>query len=99
MQSIFDPIVEQNLELISSQLMQIDELQILVMVGGFAESPYLLDAIRRRFATRVGHVISPPNLGSSMRQVVVALELYPGTLVLRVCKWTYGFENYDFFEK
>jgi molecular chaperone DnaK (HSP70) len=99
MQSIFDPVVEQNLELISSQLTQADELQILVVVGGFAESPYLLDAIRRRFATRVGHVISPPNPGSAVCQGAVALALNPGTLVSRVCKRTYGFENYDFFEK
>ena len=100
MQSIFDPIVEQNLNLISNQLAQAKApVEVLVVVGGFAESPYLIDAIRRRFSRQVSHIISPPNPGSAVCQGAVALALNPGTLVSRICKRTYGFENYDFFEK
>lgn len=53
LQSIFDPVVAQILNLISTQLRECgDEITALVVGGGFAESPCLLDCIRRRFYPR-----------------------------------------------
>lgn len=91
MQAIFDPVVEQNLELISDQLKQVGSVKVLVVVGGFAGSRYLVDNIKRRFTGRVAQIISPPNPGSAVCQGAVALTLNPHTIESRVCRRTYGF--------
>lgn len=92
MQSIFDPVVDQNLQLIARQLAQAGSVKVLVVVGGFAGSPYLMERIRSRFAELVPQIISPPNPGSAVCQGAVMLALNPRHMFSRVCKKTYGIE-------
>jgi len=92
MQSIFDPVVDQNLQLIACQLAQAGSVKVLVVVGGFAGSPYLMERIRSRFAELVPQIISPPNPGSAVCQGAVMLALNPSHMFSRVCKKTYGIE-------
>ena len=99
MQSIFDPVVQQNLELVSDQLKQVGSVKVLVVVGGFAGSPYLVDNIKRRFAGLVPQIISPPNPGSAVCQGAVALTLNPHAIESRICKRTYGFSCTYKFEQ
>ncbi|KAG0618894.1 hypothetical protein M758_4G099400 [Ceratodon purpureus] len=99
MQSIFDPVIERNLELISNQLDQVSSVKVLAVVGGFAGSPYLMDCIKQRFSSRVPQIISPPNPGSAVCQGAVALALNPGSIDSRVCKKTYGFHAVEPFEE
>ncbi|KAG0629702.1 hypothetical protein M758_1G123700 [Ceratodon purpureus] len=99
MQSIFDPVVEQNVQLIADQLKQVPRVKVLVVVGGFAGSPYLMDCIRRRFAGKVPQIISPPNPGSAVCQGAVMLALNPDTVLCRVCKKTYGIECTELFDE
>jgi molecular chaperone DnaK (HSP70) len=100
MQSIFDPVVARNLELISTQLDQAGGgVRVLAVVGGFASSPYLMDCIRKKFASRVPQIITPPNPGSAVCQGAVMLALNPETVVSRICKKTYGIEFNTGFEK
>ena len=91
LQSLFDPVVDQILTLISDQLSTINApIKAIVVVGGFAESPYLVDHIRRRFANTVAHIFSPPNPGSVVSCGAVALTSNPNMIVSRICKRTYG---------
>lgn len=99
MQSIFDPVVEQNLQLISEQLAQVSSVKVLVVVGGFAGSPYLMSKIKRKFAGIVPQIISPPNPGSAVCQGAVALTLNPHVIESRMCKKTYGFSCTYKFER
>lgn len=99
-QAIFDPVVDEILNLISHQLDNIKApVKVLVVVGGFAESPYLLDRIRRRFASVVPHIFSPPSPGSAVPCGAVALAANPGMIVSRICKRTYGFVVRSAFEQ
>jgi molecular chaperone DnaK (HSP70) len=99
MQSIFDPVVARNLELISTQLDQAGGgVRVLAVVGGFASSPYLMDCIRKKFASRVPQIITPPNPGSAVCQGAVALALNPNSIDSRVCKKTYGIHAVEPFE-
>jgi len=92
MQRIFDPVIEQNLQLINEQLVRLkDNVKVMVVVGGFAGSQYLMDSIKKRFAGRVSHIISPPNPGSAVCQGAVALALDPNVIVSRIARKTYGF--------
>ncbi|KAG0611743.1 hypothetical protein M758_7G161900 [Ceratodon purpureus] len=99
MQSIFDPIIEQNAQLIDHQLKQAGKVKALVVVGGFAGSPYLMDYIRKRFAGKVPQILSPPNPGSAVCQGAVMLALNPDTVLSRVCKKTYGISHYDDYDE
>ncbi|KAG0612543.1 hypothetical protein M758_6G035900 [Ceratodon purpureus] len=99
LQSIFDPVVTQIRDLISNQLLESGgAIKVLVVVGGFAESPYLLDCIRRKFSDTVPHIFSPPNPGSAVSQGAVALAFNPDIIVSRICKRTYGFAIREHFE-
>ena len=92
-QSIFDPIVQENVHLIQRQLAEAGgAVKVLALVGGFAESPYLISMMRQTFACRVGSIVCPPHRGSAVCQGAVALAFNPSTIVSRICKKTYGFE-------
>ncbi|KAG0593064.1 hypothetical protein KC19_1G303000 [Ceratodon purpureus] len=100
LQSIFDPIVQENLDLIQRQLAEVgSKVRFLVLVGGFTESPYLLHRIKQTFGAMVESIICPPNPGSAICQGAVALALNPGAVVSRICKRTYGYEIHRRFEK
>jgi hypothetical protein len=99
MQSIFDPVVDQNLQLIARQIEQSGKVKVLVVVGGFAGSPYLMAGIRKRFTGVVPQIVTPPNPGSAVCQGAVMLALNPDTVLSRVCKKTYGISHYDDFDE
>lgn len=90
MEQIFDPVVEQNLDLISQQLVQASGVKLMVVVGGFAGSCYLMDRIKRHFSDQVPVILSPPDPGSAVCQGAVALALNPQVIVSRVTHLTYG---------
>ena len=77
LQSIFDPVIEQNIQQIANQLQQVGKVKVLVVMGGFAGSPYLMDRIKKRFAGIVPHIFSPPNPGTAVCQGAVMLALSP----------------------
>lgn len=97
---VFDPVVEQNIALIAHQLGQVPGgVTFLIVVGGFAGSPYLMNCIKRRFSSEVSTIISPPNPGSAVCQGAVALALNPTSIASRISKKTYGFTSVEPFEK
>ncbi|XP_024390872.1 uncharacterized protein [Physcomitrium patens] len=92
MQSIFDPVVEQNLGLIADQLSRTSNVKVIFVVGGFAGSPYLMSKIKERFLGQVEKIISPVNPGSAVCQGAVMLALNPAGITSRIARKTYGFE-------
>ncbi|XP_024370353.1 uncharacterized protein [Physcomitrium patens] len=90
LKDIFDPVVDEVIELIAAQLMQVSDIKMMFVVGGFAGSHYLMQRIRARFSHDVEHIVSPPNPGSAIIQGAVALALNPDAVVARVLKKTYG---------
>ncbi|XP_024372381.1 uncharacterized protein [Physcomitrium patens] len=89
LKSIFDPVVEDILQLIDAQLRQALGVKAMFVVGGFAGSKYLMRRIRSRFA-HVENIISPPNPGSAIIQGAVLLARKPEVIVERVLRKTYG---------
>jgi len=86
LKAIYDPVVEQILELIEAQLAQVAGVKVMFVVGGFAGSPYLMQCIRIRFGGEVTHIVSPPGPGSAVVQGAVALALHPNAVVSRVSR-------------
>jgi len=93
MQAIFDPVVNENLDLIGAQIAQTGDIKVMLVVGGFAGSPYLMKRIKERFACAVEKIISPPNPGNAVCQGAVALALNPGGIVSRIARKTFGIET------
>ncbi|KAK7676060.1 hypothetical protein QCA50_020984 [Cerrena zonata] len=59
---VFDPVVNQVLELIEEQLKKIDQrLDCLLLVGGFSGSEYLFHRAQERFTGRIRVVARPPD--------------------------------------
>jgi putative intracellular protease/amidase len=99
MKAIFDPVVKENLDLIAAQLSQTPDIKVMLVVGGFAGSPYLMTRIKNSFAAEVERIISPPNPGSAVCQGAVALAMNPGAIISRIARKTYGIEVREDFEE
>jgi len=99
MKAIFDPVVNENLDLIAAQLSQTHDIKVMLVVGGFAGSPYLMTRIKNSFAAEVQRIISPPNPGSAVCQGAVALAMNPGAIISRIARKTYGVETCRAFEE
>lgn len=91
LEQIFRPVVERNLSLVAAQLDQVKApVKVLLVVGGFSSSLYLLRRIREAFKDRVPHIFSPENPGSTICQGAVALAFRPEVVVNRISRVTYG---------
>jgi hypothetical protein len=99
MKAIFDPVVNENLDLIAAQLSQTCDIKVMLVVGGFAGSPYLMTRIKNSFAGEVQRIISPPNPGSAVCQGAVALAMNPGAIISRIARKTYGVRVTTDFEE
>lgn len=98
MKTIFDPVVEQNLQLIEEKLLEHPDIKAIIAVGGFSGSPYTMTQIKERFSSRVTEIINPPYPGSAVCQGAVALALHADTILSRVARKTYGISTMLKFE-
>ncbi|CAM6113809.1 unnamed protein product [Calypogeia fissa] len=91
MLSIFDPVVDNILDLINDEL--IPDLKAMMVVGGFSASPYLIKRIKEAYSQRLapGAIIFPKEPGSAICCGAVAFGVGGSALVMsRVSKKTYG---------
>ncbi|KAJ3511979.1 hypothetical protein NLJ89_g3789 [Agrocybe chaxingu] len=56
---VFDPVVEEVIRLIDSQISLLGSPQALFMVGGFAQNPYLLKRVTQTFKDRIPFIQRP----------------------------------------
>jgi hypothetical protein len=90
MKTIFDPVVERIIELIRAQMAQTSDMKLMMVVGGFSASPYLMKRVRDTFIHQVEEVISPPGPGSAVCQGAVALAINKESIVSRIARKTYS---------
>ncbi|CAK9860360.1 unnamed protein product [Sphagnum jensenii] len=98
MKVIFDPVVESILELITVQMAQMDDIKLMMVVGGFAASPYLMKRINDTFIHQVKEVISPPDSGSAVCKGPVALGINKESIMSRIAGKTYGIDFSPLFD-
>ena len=91
MKSIFDPIVDRILQLTEEQYQASARRPTkLLLVGGFAGSPYLQQRVKAAFGERVEAVVVPPTPGAAVVKGAVIYGLNPKTIAVRVARRTYG---------
>ena len=71
-------------------LPRVRDVRTVLMVGGFAESPMLQEAIKTNFPHL--KIIIPPEAGMAVLKGAVLYGHEPHTLYSRVCRYTYGVE-------
>ena len=92
MKSVFDPLVDRILVLAAAQFEASDPSPTkLLLVGGFAASPYLQQRVREAFEERV-EVIVPPTPGAAVVKGAVIYGLQPHAIQGRVMRRTFGVE-------
>ncbi|KAH7427871.1 hypothetical protein KP509_10G064800 [Ceratopteris richardii] len=84
---ILDPEVEKLLSLIDKQ---ISNVSVLMVVGGFAGSPYLRKMVTNRFQNKVDQIIIPTVAGRAICRGAVELHMKKNYIKSRISKLTYG---------
>lgn len=90
---MFDPVVDKVIKLIDGQLKEArDRCSAMFLVGGFSESPYLLNRVRETFRDQVPIIAVPALPIAAVVRGAVAYGLNVEIVQERVLKWTYGIE-------
>jgi molecular chaperone DnaK (HSP70) len=94
MKSIFDPIVDRILELTEEQYKTSARAPTkLLLVGGFAGSPYLQQRVKAAYEGRVKAVVVPPTPGAAVVKGAVIYGLNPKVVAARVARRSYGIQS------
>ena len=96
--AVFDPVVEQVLELIQDQLDKAKDCSAIFLVGGFGSSTYLLDHVKRAFGHNVGTISAPhrPEIAVVFGAVYTAMN--PKKVAVRATRRCYGVSVYRDFK-
>ncbi|GBC00593.1 hypothetical protein RclHR1_03900010 [Rhizophagus clarus] len=89
---MFDPVINQILDLISEHLDETnEEISAMLLVGGFSESKYLREKVREKFNDKLKKKISFPDRPiTAIVDGAVQYGLKRDIIATRVLKWTYG---------
>ena len=79
------------------KLPNVKDVSSILLVGGFAESPMLQEAVREAFRNK--KVIVPQDAGLAVLKGAVLYGHQPKTISARVCKYTYGVRTRTIFNK
>ncbi|AZM56278.1 hypothetical protein DMA15_29845 [Streptomyces sp. WAC 01529] len=104
MQDVFDTVVPDVLDLIDEQLAEVavpslppdSPMPVVLMVGGFSNSPYLQHAFKQHLKGRA-HVLVPPDPSSAVLYGAVHFAYSPQTRARRA-RYTYGVNSSTRFE-
>ena len=69
----------------------VNDVSSILLVGGFAESPMLQEAVREAFSEL--KIIVPQDAGLAVLKGAVLYGHQPKAISCRVCKYTYGWEQ------
>ena len=86
---LFDTAVHKIVDRITDILKSVNNVNALVLVGGFSESPYLQRRMKKEFGDRVT-ILSPKEPASAVIKGAVMYGHNPQVIDSRVCKYTYG---------
>ncbi|CAM6123015.1 unnamed protein product [Calypogeia fissa] len=100
MKLIFNGEVNKILKLIQDQVAITPDLEAIMVVGGFSNSPYLMKRIRDTFSMTVKQIVSPTDPGSAVCQGAVAFGALGADIMMsRKSRKTHGINVSKRFEK
>lgn len=100
LEDIFDIEVKKILKLIKGQLKQVPEAKVIMVVGGLANSRYVMKRIRDSFPRKGLEILCPPDPGSAVCQgAVMSGALGDDTIRSRKSRRTYGIDMISLFKE
>lgn len=97
-EKLFRPTVDKIVDHVRKLAPKVQNLQYVILVGGFGQSPYLVDALKEALSPQY-HVIMPMSAEISILKGAVLFGSNPKTIVSRISKYTYGHSWYAKFRK
>ncbi|XP_022802749.1 heat shock 70 kDa protein 12A-like isoform X1 [Stylophora pistillata] len=99
MRKLFTPVVDKIKEHLNNLLQkpELSKVQIMLLVGGFAESAFLQEEIRKEFSGR-NRILVPHHASIAVAQGAVIFGKKPTTITERVMGTTYGIRCLGDFE-
>lgn len=94
--SFFDGTIKQICEATSKLIETVGDIDYVIMVGGFSESPYLQSVMRQQFGSKV---IIPSEPSGAVVKGAVMFGHEPTVITTRLCKYTYGIAQVRKFKK
>ncbi|KAH3843689.1 hypothetical protein DPMN_117217 [Dreissena polymorpha] len=85
--TFFDDTIEQIVITADNLLKKVPNMNSIILVGGFSESPYLKSVMRRRFGDMITIPLEP---SQAVLNGAVVYGHRPLAIAERVCKYTYG---------
>jgi molecular chaperone DnaK (HSP70) len=103
MMSFFKPLFENIMSKVETLLDQAKQkvgysAKFIFMVGGFSESPYLKNEVKKRFETETLSVLVPRRPQVSVIRGACMYGLNPRTITSRIAKKTYGINTLTTFD-
>ena len=102
---IFDEAVEKIVDKTTELLKAENNVEAVVMVGGFSESPYLQDTMNKKFdgkklfdSQKTLHVLSPAEPASAVIKGAVMYGHQPKAIDSRISKYSYGIARMMIFK-
>ncbi|KAL0074802.1 hypothetical protein J3Q64DRAFT_1681560 [Phycomyces blakesleeanus] len=91
-EEVFEPVVQQVLDMIEKQLVQLGDrnLDAMFIAGGFGQSPYLFGRIKDTFKDRVKSIVLTPKGDMAVMRGAVLFGLKPRVITQRILRRTYG---------
>ncbi|XP_052791959.1 heat shock 70 kDa protein 12A-like [Mya arenaria] len=94
-QWIFDETIDQVIERTQSLLNALEDVDYIVLVGGFSESKYLRTRMKAEFGDKV---VEPTEPRTAVMRGAVLFGHNPAAIQTRVSKYTYGIATMKHFE-
>ncbi|KAF9159923.1 Heat shock 70 kDa protein 12A [Actinomortierella ambigua] len=94
---VFDPVVDNVLELIQGQLFKATTLSAIFMVGGFGSSTYLLERVKKAFGREVKIISAPYRPEIAVVSGAVYTAMNPKKVTARAIRRCYGIRVHDDF--
>ncbi|CAG8586674.1 1928_t:CDS:2, partial [Scutellospora calospora] len=96
--SMFDPVVQRIIRLISGQLSASGNIAVMFLVGGFSESKYLQTSIKHTF-NFIKNIAVPKQPQAAIVRGALEYGLKMDIIKTRVLKFTYGIETQNIFNQ
>ncbi|KAG2176262.1 hypothetical protein INT43_005496 [Umbelopsis isabellina] len=89
---VFDPVVNNVIDLIRIQLDQVEgnPLKTIFLVGGFGSSGYLYNKVKATFEPEVSQILYPSRAALAIVRGAVLAGLHPQPISTRISRRTYG---------
>ena len=99
MRKLFDPVIKGIVEHLKNLLKSraLKRVEFFFLVGGFAESVLLQEAIKKQFSSQFT-ILVPNNAGIAVVQGAVMFGQRPGIIASRKMSTTYGIKVYSLFD-